>query len=418
MLMSSDLNTVNYKNRSKMGLKTLNKFGLILLIVASQSIKTHADGPVYLPKLDNERYITFPDTNNYRTLVMDLHTHSIFSDGHVWPNIRVAEAQLDGLDAIAITEHLEWQPHLSDIPHPDRNRSYEQASETAKGSDLIVLAGAEITRDLPAGHINAIFLEDANKLVNVKGAAKYSTNTEIFGEAAEKWPAQQAVKAAHKQGAFMFWNHPNWSNRATSGITQMNTFHTKNAKNGMLHGIEVANTHSYSEGAFQAALDFNLALIGTSDVHDLIDWDYEPHNGGHRPVTLVFAEEKTTESIKEALFARRTVVWFKNMLIGRQADLLPLLYSSIKISGMKYQPNTVIAEISITNISDANFDARYTGPFSLGLSGDRFSIPAHATTVIELKPGELRETLELPLILENTLTTPNSHAKIALTATR
>ena len=99
------------------------------------------------------------------------------------------------------------------------------------------------------------------------------------------------------------------------------TFHTKNAKNGMLHGIEVANTHSYSEGAFQAALDFNLALIGTSDVHDLIDWDYEPHNGGHRPVTLVFAEEKTTESIKEALFARRTVVWFKNMLIGRQADL-------------------------------------------------------------------------------------------------
>ena len=142
------------------------------------------------------------------------------------------------------------------------------------------------------------------------------------------------------------------------------------------------------------------------------------HNGGHRPVTLVFAEEKTTESIKEALFARRTVVWFKNMLIGRQADLLPLLYSSIKVTGMKYQPNTVIAEISITNISYANFDARYTGPFSLGLSGDRFSIPAHATTVIELKPGAVLETLELPLILENTLTTPNSHAKIALTATR
>ena len=97
---------------------------------------------------------------------------------------------------------------------------------------------------------------------------------------------------ANKQNAFVFWNHPNWSNRATSGITEMNTFHTKNAKNGMLHGIEVANTHSYSEGAFQAALDFNLALIGTSDVHDLIDWDYEPHNGGHRPVTLVFVEEK------------------------------------------------------------------------------------------------------------------------------
>ena len=81
-------------------------------------------------------------------------------------------------------------------------------------------------------------------------------------------------------------------------------------------------------------------------------FDYEHHKGVHRPVTLVFAEEKTTEEIKEARFARRTVVWFKNMLLGRQADLLPLLYSSIKVSGMKYQPNTVIAEISITNLSN------------------------------------------------------------------
>jgi hypothetical protein len=106
------------------------------------------------------------------------------------------------------------------------------------------------------------------------------------------------------------------------------------------------------------------------------------------------------------------------MLIGREADLLPLLYSSIKISGMKYQPNTVIAEITIKNTSDANFDARYTGPFTLGLSGDRFSIPAQATTVIELKPRQVLETLELPIILENTLTTPNSHAKITLSATQ
>ena len=30
-----------------------------------------------------------------------LHTHSVFSDGHVWPRIRVAEAIRDGLDAMA-----------------------------------------------------------------------------------------------------------------------------------------------------------------------------------------------------------------------------------------------------------------------------------------------------------------------------
>ena len=133
------------------------------------------------PKLSSQRAIVFPDTADYQTLVVDLHTHSVFSDGHVWPNIRVAEAQQDGLDAIAITEHLEWQPHLADIPHADRNRAHQQAAESAKGSDVIVLRGSEITRYEPVGHINAIFVDDANKLMNVEGDAKTSTDTKIFG---------------------------------------------------------------------------------------------------------------------------------------------------------------------------------------------------------------------------------------------
>lgn len=82
-----------------------------------------AHGPAY-PETDEARAIKFPDTENYKTLVLDLHTHSVFSDGHVWPTVRVSEALRDGLDGLAITEHLEFQPHLSDIPHPDRNRAF------------------------------------------------------------------------------------------------------------------------------------------------------------------------------------------------------------------------------------------------------------------------------------------------------
>ena len=384
--------------------------------VGMLSTVTVSHETVHAPKPSSQRAIIFPDTADYQTLVVDLHTHSVFSDGHVWPNIRVAEAVQDGLDAIAITEHLEWQPHLADIPHSDRNRAYQQAAESAKGSAVIVLSGTEITRYEPVGHINAIFIDDANKLMNVQGDAKTSTDTRIFGEAAIQWPAQKAVEAAHKQGAFMFWNHPNWSNRATSGITQMNDFHAKNIQKGMLHGIEVANSFWYAEAAFQTALDYDLTLIGTSDVHDLIDWDYKPHEGGHRPVTLVFAQEKTAESIKEALFARRTVVWFKNMLIGREADLSPLLEASLKVTGMQYQTDTVIAEITLENTSDADFEARYTGPYSLGLSSDRFSIPAHSSVVIELKPGKMITALDLPIILENTLINPDTHASMVLSA--
>ena len=107
----------------------------------------------------SERNIVFPDVEGYVTLVTDLHTHSVFSDGHVWPKIRVGEALRDGLDGLAITEHLEYQPHRADILHPDRNRAYQQAREAAMQSDLLVIPGSEITRDMPAGHINAVFIE-------------------------------------------------------------------------------------------------------------------------------------------------------------------------------------------------------------------------------------------------------------------
>tara|TARA_B100001769_G_scaffold253099_1_gene227954 strand:- start:275 stop:496 length:222 start_codon:yes stop_codon:yes gene_type:complete len=42
------------------------------------------------------------------------------------------EAHKDGLDVIAITEHLEYQSWIDDIPHPDKNRSYELAKGFAK----------------------------------------------------------------------------------------------------------------------------------------------------------------------------------------------------------------------------------------------------------------------------------------------
>ena len=98
---------------------------------------------------DQERLIQFPDTRSYKTLILDPHTHSTFSDGHVWPTIRIAEALKDGLDAIAITEHLEWQPHLADIPHQDRNRSYNIAVDANGTNELMVISGAEITRNAP-----------------------------------------------------------------------------------------------------------------------------------------------------------------------------------------------------------------------------------------------------------------------------
>jgi len=107
----------------------------------------------------------FPNILGYQTLKCDFHQHSVFSDGDVWPSIRVRESLMDNLDAISLTEHIEYQPHLGDIPHKDRNRSYQIAIKEAKDHQLIIVKGSEITRAMPPGHSNAIFIDDANKLI-------------------------------------------------------------------------------------------------------------------------------------------------------------------------------------------------------------------------------------------------------------
>ena len=385
--------------------------GITLLTGLLFATTIHAHGGANAVS-DKARAIEFPDTTAYQTLAVDLHTHSVFSDGHVWPKTRVEEALRDQLDALAITEHLEWQPHRADILHPDRNRAYDIAADAAKETELIVIRGSEITRDAPAGHINAVFIEDANALMKVDSPPTDQGDVSAYYSAANKWPAQQAVEAAHAQNAFLFWNHPYWTRQSPDGIARMNDFHAANARNGLLHGIEIANGNTYSEEAFQIALDYDLALIGVSDVHDLIDWDYKPHEGGHRPVTLVFAEDKTAAAIKDALFARRTVVWFRNLLIGREQHLQPLLEVSLNASPLRYRPQTALAEVIFTNASDADFHLRYTGDYTFMSSADRITVPAHGEVKVQIKPGKRHKTLTLPFVVENALIAPGEHPQI------
>ena len=117
---------------------------------------------------------------------------------------------------------------------------------------------------------------------------------------------------------------------------------------------------SHSAGSSDASTD--LALIGVSDVHDLIAWDYEPHGGGHRPVTLVLADDRTPEAIREALFAHRTVVWFKNLLLGRAPELSAVLGASLTLERASYLEETDVLEIEIERLGRARFYAHSHGP--------------------------------------------------------
>lgn len=68
--------------------------------------------------------IQVPDLDGYTTLKCDFHMHTVFSDGLVWPTVRVDEAYREGLDAISLTEHIEYRPHKKDVV-ADHNRSFD-----------------------------------------------------------------------------------------------------------------------------------------------------------------------------------------------------------------------------------------------------------------------------------------------------
>jgi len=389
---------------------------VVIFLIFSMTLTSvlFGHGRAHIPPKNEARRITFPDTTHYLTIIFDPHTHSVFSDGHVWPRIRVGEALRDGLDAIAITEHLEYQPHLEDIPHHDRNRSYEDAVSSAEETDLIIVPGVEITRRPPASHMNAIFINDANTLVRVPDPND-PQDPKSYSTKAHEWPAQKAVEAANEQGAFVFWNHSWWRPHFPNGITIMPDFHRNNAKTGLLHGIEIVNGGSYSEESFQIALEYNLTLIGTSDIHGLIDWDYEPHKGGHRPVTLVFVEERTMEGIRDAMFKRRTVVWFKNILMGRADHLGPLLEACLSLHGATYG-NREILSVDVTNFSDADFHLRNKSDYSFSDHTDIIVVPQHSTERLRIRTGNKVEKVTLEFEVLNALTTPKKTASIALEA--
>lgn len=382
----------------------------ILVGVAALCASTSfGHGPARTPPAGDARIIEFPATATYETLVVDLHTHSVFSDGHVWPSIRIGEALRDGLDAMAVTEHLEWQPHRADIPHPDRNRSYSEASDAAAGSQLIVIPGSEITRAAPAGHINAVFISDANALLKVEDPPADTSDPVAYYQVANRWPADEAVKAASAQGAFVFWNHPYYTRIYKNAIARMTDFHSTLIRAGHLHGIEVANGNTYSEEALQLALDHKLTILGVSDVHNLIDWDYPPATGGHRPVTLVFTKERSAQAIKDALFAQRTVVWFKNLLIGRGDQLTPLLSASLEVADASYLPDLEIIRLTLQNNSSARLMLRNTTDYTFLEHPDLLEVPAHGSTQVTVRPQEVVTELNLEFEVVNALTAPKVH---------
>ena len=358
-------------------------------------------------KTNKNRKLFFPNIDNYQTLISDLHQHTVFSDGLVWPSIRVDEAIYDGVDIISMTEHLEYQPHLEDIPNLDRNRVYNLTKKYAENynsnleneNKLVVINGQEITRSMPPGHVNAIFIEDANTLLH---------NDSLSG-----------ILDANKQKAFLFWNHPAWSAQRSDGIAKLDEFHKFLISNNYLHGIEVVNEVYYSEEAFQIALDNNLTIMGNSDVHGLIDWTFEIPKYGHRPVTLIFSKSKKLSDIKNALIEGRTVVYYNDLLIGKEENLKPLIQKSIEVSitgkinqGYSEDGASTILSIKIKNKCSADLILKNLSNFTFEKNADIFTVKGQESITLRTKVGDKKMTELLKFKVLNGLIEPKKYLEV------
>lgn len=326
------------------------------------------------------RVLTVPELPGYVTLKCDFHMHTVFSDGLVWPTTRIGEAWRDGLDAISITDHVEYQPRKLYVP-TDHNAAWKIAKSTADNYNIILIHGAEVTRSMPPGHLNALFITDADSL-----------NRTDFME---------VIAAAVRQGAFIQWNHPGWKSQEPDGIPKMYPVHTELIAKGWLHGIEYSNEHEQYPLVMDMCRDNKLAVMGNSDVHSVISEEFAAPEYSHRPMTLVFAKERTPESLKEAMFAGRTAVWYGDNLAALEEYAAPLFRSAVT-AGKPFKDDGKSIWFELVNSSDIPMELT-GGPEG---APAELKLPASGMVVVKADRKYLSEPI--PYQVSNIITGSNT----------
>lgn len=366
---------------------------LPLNVSAQQNINREPSSDFQVSKI--KRKMVIPNIPGFLTLKGDFHVHTIFSDGSVSPDFRVTEAGTEGLDIIAITDHIEHRPNKN-IQPVDLNIAYNLAKSKAEELNILLVPGAEISKEVPnPGHFNILFVEDVNKLVNDD-------------------PILQ-IEEAINQGAFIIWNHPgsSWI-RPIQDTTRFWDFHNELLEKGWLHGIEVFNTDEW----FPVALDWckknELTVFSNTDIHTPINYWYNlSEAGSHRAMTLVFAKDRSLEAVKDALFEHRTVGFFGNSLVGSKDLLTKLFHASVKLHQPFRQTNRngkVFFFAELENQTDLTFILEKEG---LWKNNDR-------SDIIELLPGRSKivsyndECEQLEFQLTNCYFGSNNHPNIRI----
>ena len=324
-----------------------------------------------------------PDVPGYKTLKCDFHSHTVFSDGDVWPTMRVSEAWRDGLDVFALSDHADYHPHQKDV-QTDTTRPYAVARSLAEQLGLILIPAIEVSQD--DTHCNALFVTDPNALRGLK--------------------LLEALRLARQQDAFVFWNHPGWKQKAEWFPMIAGAYDEK-----LIQGVELVNGSTFYAEAFPWIEEKSLAILANSDVHRLV-------TTRNRPVTLVFARTADAAGVREALFARRTAAWMGGEVWGGEEYLKGLWEGAMKVENpvLTRRPGASSVTLRMRNQSAIPFRFRLReGPPWLRSGSAEFrpeSVTAGQVGIAKDAPE--RASFELELEITNLHTAPEKNLIVRL----
>ena len=328
----------------------------LLLLVAAATTFTATAQSLYYTDSNNKdmarhttrrevlrQEIILPTIDGCKVFKADLHSHTIFSDGSVTPEYRVREAWADGLDILAITEHVEYRPTERSMLNflkgylpegtqatnnniiskaadekgilADLNLSNNIATKAAESYGITIIPGIEITRTPETiGHYNALFIEDANTIYAADAAA--------------------SIRNARKQGAIIMHNHPGWRRKNL----EMTDFEKQVYAEGLIDGVETMNGSEFYPCAIRRAIDKTLFMAANTDIHGTTSMDYS--NQGHlRNMTFIIAKDARLETIKKALKARRTLAYSFGTIAGDEKLIKEFFLASISFETFKTDKN-------------------------------------------------------------------------------
>lgn len=373
-------------------MKKINLLVIALLVAFAPVYAQKNPDLRFLPKEAVQRAeMILPQVKGYNIYKADFHIHTIYSDGDLSAKGRVHEAYYDGLDIIAITDHLEYRPYEENmlratqgyhkilpkaknhkITHKaadkdgilaDLNVPYEEAKKPGERLGMLVIPGVEITRHPDKiGHYNALFINDANTI--------YDANPE------------QAIRNAKAQNALIMHNHPGWKRKTVD----MNDFHKKIYEAGLIDGVEIVNGGSFGSKLIKRCIDNKLFMAAATDAHKITAFAFAQRDH-FRTCTFVLAKELTEKAVRTALEKDRTLAFAYNNVMGEKSLIEEFYRNSVSVK-VAYTSSKGVKTVVLTNTTSIPYTLRRDGK-----GGGVVLKPFHSITYNVAKDKDLNLTI-------------------------